>query len=321
MIYLTAGFENREEVKAAGAIWDGEARKWVIEDYQKSDPAFAKYLPKENKNSTDFEPNPDWAGDTEKQIFGSMNSEIPNPFNHIKTYTDPEPKKEEGSRDPSSPEILEPVITESSRDLSAPEKPTKRTRGQIIDAEDSKIKKTYALSLDAISRCDRISKHFHMNLSSTIEKALMIAEQWIEDNAKDMEIQKINNQNDQLISAIQKTISNLETQIKEQNREIDALKNASTKNIGTDIKTTNNQDYQKFEERIDKKLHDSLKKMDANAKALTGWTQNLINQLNDRTGPMQMYFNEKGGWSKYESKWQEYKNSKQIAEALKEGGE
>lgn len=336
-IYLTTTIAEKDIVKAAGAKYDPEVYKWWIDESQKSNPVFAKYLPKENQIMIDSDPNPDWGG-TENEIWGMMNSDTPKPSNHIKTYPTP---------DPSSPEILESVIEEIAPATSTPEKPAKRTRGQIIDSEDSKIRKTYALNKEDIAGIDRLSKYFKLNLSDTISKLRKIGEQWLEENGKDAEIKKINNQNNQLIDAIQKTIA-------EQQKEIDTLKNALAKNSVADIKNTNTQDYQKIDERIDKKISDALKnnvaqipqstpinfekidervdkkmtealkKMDTNINTFRNFTQEWIEELDDRTGPMAVYFTEKGGWQTCIDKYTVLQNqgktkSTQLPDVLKEG--
>lgn len=336
-------YSEGQQVKAAGAKWNNVDNVYCIEDHQKSDPVFSKFLPVENRTLDDLDPNPDWAGETENQI---------------KTNPTPEAKKDEIAPATSSPEILEPVIEGSTPTTSVSEKPTKRTRGQIIDFEDSKIKKTYALSSDAISRCDRISKHFHMNLSSTIEKALKIAEKWIEENGKDAEIKMINNQNEQLLEVIEKFAklqNQFQTSEEKHNKEIEALKNALAKNSVADIKNTNTQDYQKIDERIDKKISDALKnnvaqipqstpinfekidervdkkmtevlkKIDTNINTFRNFTQEWIEELDDRTGPMQVYFIEKGGWQTYIDKYTKLQNQgktkpTRLPETSKEGG-
>lgn len=337
-INLTTTKEEKDIVKAAGAKWDGS--RWSIDESQKSNPVFAPYLP---KDLSDAMPPDEWAGDTEKQIYGSMNSKIPNPFNHIKTYTDPEPEKDFTSGDVPSPEILEPVNAEISPEISSPEKTTKRTRGQIIDAEDSKIKKTYALSLDAISRCDRISKHFHMNLSSTIEKALKIAEQWIEENSKDAEIKKKDLHNEQLLEVIRKN-AKFEEMFDKQNREIEALKTASPKNSGTEIKNYNIQNdvvfdsMQKTITKLENEIsalktamtknsvadlknsnnsnslinNDIVKRLLAKVEVLKNWTAESLELLDERTGPMNEYFKDKKGWDVNIREYEVKRNKGQI---------
>lgn len=332
-------YSEGQQVKAAGAKWNNVDNVYCIEDHQKSDPAFAKYLPKEKQIMIDSDPNPDWGG-TENEILGMMNSDTPKPSNHIKTYPTPYP---------SSPEILEPVIEGSTPTTSVSEKPTKRTRGQIIDSEDSKIRKTYALNKEDIAGIDRLSKYFKLNLSDTISKLRKIGEQWLEENGKDAEIKKINNQNNQLIDAIQKTIA-------EQQKEIDTLKNALAKNSVADIKNTNTQDYQKIDERIDKKISDALKnnvaqipqstpinfekidervdkkmtevlkKIDTNINTFRNYTQEWIEELDNRTGPMLEYFKSKGDpiWQKYVDKYTVLQNqgktkSTRLPDVLKEG--
>ena len=306
-------YSEGQQVKAAGAKWNNVDNVYCIEDHQKSDPVFSKFLPVENRTLDDLDPNPDWAGETENQI---------------KTNPTPEAKKDEIAPATSSPEILEPVIEGSTPTTSVSEKPTKRTRGQIIDSEDSKIKKTYALSSDAISRCDRISKHFHMNLSSTIEKALKIAEKWIEENGKDAEIKMINNQNEQLLEVIEK-FAKLQNQFQaseeKHNKEIAALKDALAKNSVGQIQQSTPINFEKIDERVDKKMNEALKKMDANMKALRDFTDARIDKLDDRTGPMQVYFDKKGGMQSCVNEYAEIKKEAksrvaQLQDALKEGG-
>lgn len=275
-----------------GARLDTITKKWTIDESQKSDPKFAKYLPTESQPTNDDFSDFRFGGesdDTEKQI---------------KTYP-------------------EPVIVGISPEITSPEKQTKRTRGQIIDAEDSKIKKTYALSLDAISRCDRISKHFHMNLSSTIEKALKIAEQWIEENGKDTEIKKINHQNEQLLEVIRKT-AKFEEIIDKQNREIEALKTASTKTSSTDIKNTNNQDYENIKElvnRIKEQTNIDIEEIREYVEKAINQTRNEIQFLDDRTGPMMCWFDTRENYPHYKKQWATKKEeARKALISKKEGG-
>lgn len=306
-------YDEGQQVKAAGAKWNNVDNVYCIEDHQKSDPAFAKYLPKEKQIMIDSDPNPDWGG-TENEILGMMNSDTPKPSNQIKTNPTPEAKKDEIAPATSSPEILEPVIEGSTPTTSVSEKPTKRTRGQFVKPDNDQNKRSYVLNNESINELDRLAKYFKLNLSDTIQKLIKIGGQWIEENGKDAEIKMINNKNDQLMEAIEKTIA-------EQQREIDALKNALAKNSVPDVKNTNiqndvefnlmNKTITKMENEISA-LKTAMAKISVadiknsnnsnlqinndlakKFKSFVKWTAESLEFLDDRTGPMEVYFKAK----------------------------
>ena len=324
-IYLTTKKEERDLVKPYGAKFDWDEQKWFIEDHQKSNPVFAPFLPKDLFDET---PVGDWAPiDTE-----------PNPSNLINTTTDPEREKEE-----ANPEILEPVITENSPEIFSPEKTTKRTRGQIIDVEDSKIRKTYALNKDDIAAIDRLSKYFKLNLSDTISKLRKIGEQWIEENSKDAEIKKKDLHNEQLLEVIRKS-AKFEEIIDKQNREFEALKTAFARINNTDIKNSNNQNDVAFDvmNKTITKLEDEIsalktamaknsvadiknsnnsnsqinndivKRLLTKVEVLKNWTAESLELLDERTGPMKEYFDKKNGWDAQIRQYEVMRNKGQI---------
>lgn len=325
-IYLTTTMNDKDIVKAAGAKFDWDEKRWFIEDHQKSNPVFSKYLPIDNKTISDLEPKPDLIDETESQIF-DQNSRIPNPFNHIKTYPAPEPKDEIAPAT-SSPEILESVIEEIDPATSVSEQPTKRTRGQFVKQDNDQNKRSYVLNNESINELDRLAKYFKLNLSDTIQKLIKIGGQWIEENGKDAEIKMINNKNEQLLEVIEKFAS-LQNQFQaseeKHNKEIAALKDALAKNSVGQIQQSTPINFEKIDERVDKKMNEALKKMDANMKALRDFTDARIDKLDDRTGPMQVYFDKKGGMQSCVNEYAEIKKEAKLRvaklqDALKEGG-
>lgn len=180
-----------------GARLDTITKKWTIDESQKSDTKFAKYLP---IDPFDKPPSDDWAPATEKQI---------------KTYP-------------------EPVIAESSRDLSAPEKPTKKRKPRkTLKLADKAMTetRTFQMKPDRINDLKDLSRYFQLNLSMTIDKAIDFLLKHVQDQNKS-DLSKLYKDTNSLLPRLANEISKLQNQIKVQHDFIDFIARREIKNNG-----------------------------------------------------------------------------------------
>lgn len=203
-IILNVSLEDDAKMFPLGAVFDRQIRKWTIDESQKSDPNFAKYLPVENITMNDFEPSQDWAGDTEKQIFGQMNSQSPKPSNQIKTNTTPEAKKEEIAPTTSSPRKRKP------------RKPIKLSDKSMTET------RTFLMKPDRINDLKDLSKYYQLNLSMTIDKAIDFLLKHVQDQNKG-DLSKLYKDNNSLLPRLANEIVKLQNLITIQHEFIDFI--------------------------------------------------------------------------------------------------
>lgn len=211
-IILNVSFEDDAKMFSLGAVFDRQMKKWTIDESQKSDPKFAKYLPNENlKNNDDdyFVFGDKTIEDTEKQIFGSMNGPIPKPSNHLKTYPTPEPENKDMPRGMSSSEISSPKKRKPRKPIKLSDKAMTETR-------------TFLMKPDRINDLKDLSKYYQLNLSMTLDKAIDFLLKHVQDQNKG-DLSKLYKDNNSLLPRLANEIVKLQNLITIQHEFIDFI--------------------------------------------------------------------------------------------------